>query len=239
MEWGKVFDLLKTILTSWPLAAVVIVFAIRKSLKAVIENRLFSFKVGNVEIIFDQLLKEAAKGLESGDDGSKSETENVEASDLAENADASNSTEKDEEKSHDAHVEKETEAIPYHIKDSKENYNYKRKHFTTVRHLAKESPGLAIEYTWSLVRSELVDILLKYGAYEHVEKDDKDIIETLLYNSIITKDLAKALYSLNEISELHNAKKINYFMVLQYYEGCINAVDKLKEIKAETRITFA
>ncbi|MBG9768849.1 hypothetical protein [Bacillus vallismortis] len=64
MEWSKVFDLLKTILTSWPLAAVVIVFAIRKSLNTVIENRLFSFKVGNVEIIFDRLLEKVDQNLE-------------------------------------------------------------------------------------------------------------------------------------------------------------------------------
>ncbi|MCY8420286.1 hypothetical protein [Bacillus inaquosorum] len=75
MEWSKVFDLLKTILTSWPLAAVVIVFAIRKSLKTVIENRLFSFKVGNVEIIFDRLLEKVDQNLEEA--SQLSEEENV------------------------------------------------------------------------------------------------------------------------------------------------------------------
>ncbi|MFE4510748.1 hypothetical protein ACFRC2_13625, partial [Bacillus subtilis] len=73
MEWSKVFDLLKTILTSWPLAAVVIVFAIRKSLKTVIENRLFSFKVGNVEIIFDRLLEKVDQNLEEASQLSEEE----------------------------------------------------------------------------------------------------------------------------------------------------------------------
>ncbi|CAI6231326.1 hypothetical protein NRS6131_01190 [Bacillus subtilis] len=73
MEWSKVFDLIKTILTSWPLAAVVIVFAIRKSLKTVIENRLFSFKIGNVEIIFDRLLEKVDQNLEEASQLSEEE----------------------------------------------------------------------------------------------------------------------------------------------------------------------
>ncbi|MCY8378422.1 hypothetical protein [Bacillus haynesii] len=222
MEW---IDLLKTILTSWPLATVVIVLAIRKNLRAVIENRLFSLKVGNVEITFDQLLKEATEGLKSGEIELKSNTKY---------GDAKNLNEKSEGKEDDIHDEMATEGIKVNKEEIKENnfINYKyRRHFANVKNLAKDSPTLALEYSWRLVRAELVEILLKYGAVDEIEQEDEGIINFLLYNDIITKDLAKALHSLKEIAALKIDIKIHYFMLLDYYDRCIHAVEQLKDIQ--------
>ncbi|CAI6222189.1 hypothetical protein NRS6085_01170 [Bacillus subtilis] len=52
-----------TVLTSWPLAAVIIVVAVRGSLKKIIEDRLSNLKVGNMEISFEKLLATADEGL--------------------------------------------------------------------------------------------------------------------------------------------------------------------------------
>ncbi len=65
MNWLEFFSKLVDSIM-WPIASIVIVFALRGSVKKIIEGRLFSFKVGNVEINFDKLLEQVNENLDEG-----------------------------------------------------------------------------------------------------------------------------------------------------------------------------
>ncbi|MEC2196359.1 hypothetical protein [Bacillus velezensis] len=198
-------DIVKTILTSWPLATVIIVFAIRGSLKKIIENRLFSLKVGNVEIAFDKLIEKADKGLNDKNLQGKLQ---------------SKSHKTDEE-----HGDEQTEA--------EQNYDEKIPLLTLnelkdIKKIAK-NPKEAIVYSWFLVLSELRDFADLIGEPNY--EDDIDIIMTLWVKKAITDDLAKALNTLSEIYNEFNVLKLKKYQAYEFLEKCLIAKKQLQFAK--------
>ncbi|MBV7321651.1 hypothetical protein [Bacillus halotolerans] len=72
INWGDISEFVSSVLnskfitnvlSSWPLAIVIIIFVLRGSIKKVIEEKLSSFKVGSVEFYFEKLLETADEGL--------------------------------------------------------------------------------------------------------------------------------------------------------------------------------
>ncbi|MEC2274723.1 hypothetical protein PNF29_20645 [Bacillus subtilis] len=200
-------DIVKTILTSWPLATVIIVFAIRRSLKKIIENRLFSLKVGNVEIAFDKLIKEADEGLNHYD---KNLQEKIQ----------SKSDKTDEE-----HGDEQTEA------DQNDDEKMPLLTLNELKEIKKntKTPKEAILYSWFLVSSELRDFANSIG--EQNLEDDVDIIMTLWVKRAITDDLAKALNTLNEIYNEFKVVKLKKYQANEFLKKCLIAKKQLQIAK--------
>ncbi|MDN0189865.1 hypothetical protein ABS751_12175 [Bacillus subtilis] len=200
-------DIVKTILTSWPLATVIIVFAIRGSLKKIIENRLFSLKVGNVEIAFDKLIKEADEGLNHYD---KNLQEKIQ----------SKSDKTDEE-----HGDEQTEA------DQNDDEKMPLLTLNELKEIKKntKTPKEAILYSWFLVSSELRDFANSIG--EQNLEDDVDIIMTLWVKRAITDDLAKALNTLNEIYNEFKVVKLKKYQANEFLKKCLIAKKQLQIAK--------
>ncbi|MCY7827682.1 MULTISPECIES: hypothetical protein [Bacillus] len=200
-------DIVKTILTSWPLATVIIVFAIRGSLKKIIENRLFSLKVGNVEIAFDKLIKEADEGLNHYDKNLQEKLQ-------------SKSDKTDEE-----HGDEQTEA------DQNDDEKMPLLTLNELKEIRKntKTPKETILYSWFLVSSELRDFANSIG--EQNLEDDIDIIMTLWVKKAITDDLAKALNTLNEIYNEFKVVKLKKYQVNEFLKKCLIAKKQLQNAK--------
>lgn len=212
MEWSKVFDLLKTILTSWPLAAVVIVFAIRKSLKTVIENRLFSFKVGNVEIIFDRLLEKVDQSLQEASQRSEEEKVDSETMKEAENT----KTEKFEYKL--------PETPPSIVKESND-YSY----------IVGEKPRLLVKESWREVERKIRSLVIESGGNDFRFKHPKN---NMIYLTKEYPQLGKALKSLLELrnfllNENYELKSVDATI---FRSRCLSAIDELNKYMEKSNV---
>ncbi|MEC0765730.1 hypothetical protein [Bacillus atrophaeus] len=219
MEWGKVFDLLKTILTSWPLAAVVIIFAIRKSLKTVIENRLFSFKVGNVEVTFDRLLEEVDESLNNesqSPDLNEDSTTNDESNENKVTAQTKTAQEKQAEKADAIRLDKKAQEIMYNI----------------IPDLIPESPEKAMKRSWSMVVRELRALGAKYTP-NHEMMPTKHAFYTLIKCEVLSLEVYKALENLDRINSMvHSTAEYKWTEedAWSYYKRCRSAYRKLKRL---------
>ncbi|MEW5069660.1 hypothetical protein ABVK62_18435 [Bacillus subtilis] len=215
MEWSKVFDLLKTILTSWPLAAVVIVFAIRKSLKTVIENRLFSFKVGNVEIIFDRLLEKVDQSLQEASQRSEEEKVDSETMKEAENT----KTEKFEYKL--------PETPPSILKES-EDYTYI---------LAEKKPRLLVRESWREVGHKIRSLVAER---EGDASRRRSIISCINYlaNQVVQPELGNALRSLLELRDflLNENYRIKSVDATIFRSRCLSVIDELSKYMGKSNV---
>ncbi|CUB44692.1 MULTISPECIES: hypothetical protein [Bacillus] len=212
MEWSKVFDLLKTILTSWPLAAVVIVFAIRKSLKTVIENRLFSFKVGNVEIIFDRLLEKVDQSLQEASQRSEEEKVDSETMKEAENT----KTEKFEYKL--------PETPPSIVKESND-YSY----------IVATKPRLLVKESWREVERKIRSLVIESGGNDFRFKHPKN---SMIYLTKEYPQLGKALKSLLELrnfllNENYELKSVDATI---FRSRCLSAIDELNKYMEKSNV---
>ncbi|MCX2854283.1 MULTISPECIES: hypothetical protein [Bacillus] len=212
MEWSKVFDLLKTVLTSWPLAAVVIVFAIRKSLKTVIENRLFSFKVGNVEIIFDRLLEKVDQSLQEASQRSEEEKVDSETMKEAENT----KTEKFEYKL--------PETPPSIVKESND-YSY----------ILATKPRLLVKESWWEVERKIRRLAIESGGDDFRLKHPKN---SIFYLTREYPQLGKALMSLFELrnfllNENYELKSVDATI---FRSRCLSAIDELNKYMKKSNV---
>ncbi|MES5395653.1 hypothetical protein ABU952_05910 [Bacillus amyloliquefaciens] len=204
MEWSKVFDLLKTILTSWPLAAVVIVFAIRKSLKTVIENRLFSFKVGNVEIIFDRLLEKVDQSLQEA--SQRSEEEKVDSQSGRE--------------SENTQTEKQ-----YDLPEIQHSIVRESQYYSDV--LVKR-PRLLVKESWREVERKIRSLAIESGGSDFSLKPTKN---SIFYLTKEYPQLGKALRSLLELrnfllNENYELKSVDATI---FRSRCLSAIDELNK----------
>ncbi|MCY7895108.1 hypothetical protein MOB09_19340 [Bacillus vallismortis] len=205
MEWSKVFDLLKTILTSWPLAAVVIVFAIRKSLKTVIENRLFSFKVGNVEIIFDRLLEKVDQNLE-------------EASQLSE-----------EEKVEPESVkEPESEKEPEDLKEP-ENNRTEKPRYKNYSEPSVIRPRMLVKASWKEVENEIRSLVIHSESEKIARMGSIRKCIRYLAENVVSPELAEALRNLLELRDLllNEHYKLKNVDATIFRSRCLSAIDEL------------
>ncbi|MBT2169684.1 MULTISPECIES: hypothetical protein [Bacillus] len=211
MEWGKVFDLLKTILTSWPLAAVVIVFAIRKSLKSVIENRLFTFKVGNVEIIFDKLLEKVDQSLEEA--SQRSEEEKVESESVRE--------------SENTQTEKQ-----YDLPEIQQSIVRESQYYSDA--LAKR-PRLLVKESWREVERKIRSLAIESGGDDFRIKHPKN---SIIYLTKEYPQLGKALKSLLELrnfllNENYELKSVDATI---FRSRCLSAIDELNKYMEKSNV---
>ena len=72
------YELLKMILTSWPLAIVLIVLLLKKSLNELLLNRLITLRVGGVELEIAKLFESIDKNLEETNEVLKNDDESSE-----------------------------------------------------------------------------------------------------------------------------------------------------------------
>ncbi|MEG7381839.1 hypothetical protein V5785_21615 [Bacillus subtilis] len=214
MEWSKVFDLLKTILTSWPLAAVVIVFAIRKSLKTVIENRLFSFKVGNVEIIFDRLLEKVDQSLQEASQRSEEEKVDSETVKEAENT----KTEKFEYKL--------PETPPSILKES-EDYSY----------ILAEKPRLLVRKSWKEVDHQIRSLVAE-RAGDPIRERSIEACINYLAKKVVQPELGNALRSLLELRDflLNENYRLKSVDATIFRSRCLSAIDELSKYMRKSNV---
>ncbi|QAT44348.1 hypothetical protein EQZ01_01070 [Bacillus subtilis] len=207
-------DIVKTILTSWPLAIVIIVFAIRGSLKKIIENRLFSFKVGNVEVTFDRLLQEVDESLQDeSPEINEGCTTNKESKDAKETV---------ETKSPQESLAEQKKARELEAQEKKRIYN-----------LISEDPEKAITRSWSLVFQELKRLGEKNGLDRRISMFD-NILYNLIRNDEISKNTFSALIRLYQIIVLVKTSKNGYKWTEEdassFYKSCRLVLRQLRNI---------
>ncbi|OWP58523.1 hypothetical protein ETZ92_019345 [Bacillus velezensis] len=214
MEWSKVFDLLKTILTSWPLAVVVIVFAIRKSLKTVIENRLFSFKVGNVEIIFDKLLEKVDKSLE-------------EASQLSEEEKVDSETIKEAENTKTEKFEYKLPETPPSIVKESNDYSY----------IFATKPRLLVKESWKEVEFHIKTLVLENGGGNILRASTKYLIDYLA-KDIVPPQLGRALITLLQLRDflLNENYELKLIDATIFRSRCLSAIDELSKYTEKSNV---
>ncbi|RXK26471.1 hypothetical protein A6g_18445 [Bacillus velezensis] len=215
MEWGKVFDLLKTILTSWPLAAVVIVFAIRKSLKTVIENRLFSFKVGNVEIIFDRLLNEVDRSLKEASQLSEEQAEQVDAK------------------------ESKGAEYEYSLKDDIDTSIVRESNEADYINFSEEekSPRALVKDSWRHL-SHKIRQLVRMNSRDFTSFSSINNCIHFLSESVIPNELGDALYKLLTLRDLLiRSEPLRKVDATIFHSRCLNAMYELDKYikKAESK----
>ncbi|MEM5020370.1 hypothetical protein WKH37_08570 [Bacillus subtilis] len=207
-------DIVKTILTSWPLAIVIIVFAIRGSLKKIIENRLFSFKVGNVEVTFDRLLKEVDESLkDESPEINECSTTNKESKEAEETVKTKSPQEK---------LAEQKKARKLEVEEKERIYN-----------IISEDPEKAITRSWSLIIRELKRLGEKNGLHRRYSMFD-DIIYTLIRNDVISKNSYSALIRLYQIIVLVKTSKNGYKWTEEdaysFYKSCRSVLRQLRRI---------
>ncbi|MEC1270521.1 hypothetical protein P9C27_18835 [Bacillus vallismortis] len=212
-------DIIKTILTSWPLAIVIIVFAIRGSLKKIIENRLFSFKVGNIEVTFDRLIEEVDESLSN-----ESQTPEI-------NEDSTT----DKESNDEENVKTKTKTSQEKLAEQK-NARFKEEvEKKRISKLISEDPEGAMKTLWSLIYGELKRLGERKGldTRQYVRFDD--VIYELVENKIISKSFYSAIMALNRIRSLmdtasHNGYKWTNDDAHSYYGSCRVVLRELRSM---------
>ncbi|MEH7798989.1 hypothetical protein V7309_19090, partial [Bacillus safensis] len=137
--WSKLVDSI-----IWPVAIIIIVFALRGSVKKIIEGRLFSFKVGNVEVTFDKLLEEVNESLKEEDISSEDE-------ESFNNKDSNKQMSK----------LKTTEEIQEAKRKARE---IAKEEDEDIYNLISENPEKAMQQSWGLVYRELRILGEKFNA---------------------------------------------------------------------------
>ncbi|WP_366207983.1 hypothetical protein [Bacillus amyloliquefaciens] len=223
MDYGdKIYELLKTSLTSWPLAVVVIVFAIRKSLKTVIENRLFSFKVGNVEIIFDKLLEKVDKSLEEA--SQLSEKEKVESQSVRESENTQT------EKQYDLpEIQPEKQ---YDLPEIQQSIVRESQYYSDV---LEKRPRLLVTESWREVERKIRSLAIESGGNDFRFKHPKN---SIIYLTKEYPQLGKALKSLLELrnfllNENYELKSVDATI---FRSRCLSAIDELNKYMEKSNV---
>ncbi|MER1260613.1 hypothetical protein NQS41_10110 [Bacillus sp. C3(2022)] len=219
-------EIFKTILTSWPLAAVIIVFAIRGSLKKIIESRLSSLKVGNVEFtFFEQLARGFDENLKKYDEDEKKSNpaqENYNDKQSPSNTQdfQNNKGEDSKESAKEKLTAKKIKSRPIKIEfhDRAEMFN-----------LAIADPQKLVQISWQMVEDELLEIKNLYS-FQGVstKKSTYDLLEQY---KIIPTELATALMHLSFMHKLLIVQKeLNSGEAYEFFSRCTRAVDELRKI---------
>ncbi|APJ11159.1 hypothetical protein [Bacillus safensis] len=191
MNWLEFFSKLVDSIM-WPIASIVIVFALRGSVKKIIEGRLFSFKVGNVEINFDKLLEQVNENLDEGN-----------TTDELELANKKESSEETEENSKKDLVER--------IKQrdlKREQRELEKEQRKRIQELISEDPKKGIVFSWRMVKKELLKLGVKNGLTDIGYVNTTDIFYSLIKNDVISNRFYSALANLSQIAIIVNMKKM-------------------------------
>ncbi|MFP7209106.1 hypothetical protein SFC73_09510 [Bacillus safensis] len=191
MNWLEFFSKLVDSIM-WPIASIVIVFALRGSVKKIIEGRLFSFKVGNVEINFDKLLEQVNENLDEGY-----------TTDELELANKKESSEETEENSKKDLVER--------IKQrdlKREQRELEKEQRKRIQELISEDPKKGIVFSWRMVKKELLKLGVKNGLTDIGYVNTTDIFYSLIKNDVISNRFYSALANLSQIAIIVNMKKM-------------------------------
>ncbi|KIL18105.1 hypothetical protein V6Z54_17785 [Bacillus sp. MAG717A] len=220
MNWLEFFSKLVDSIM-WPIASIVIVFALRGSVKKIIEGRLFSFKVGNVEINFDKLLEQVNENLDEGN-----------TTDELELANKKESSEETEENSKKDLVER--------IKQrdlKREQRELEKEQRKRIQELISEDPKKGIVFSWRMVKKELLKLGVKNGLTDIGYVNTTDIFYSLIKNDVISNRFYSALANLSQIAIIVNMKKNDYEWTEKEAESfltsCMSAVRRLRDINSD------
>lgn len=212
-------EFLKTIVTSWPLAAVIIVFTIKGSLKKIIEDRLFKFKVGNVEIFVDRLLQEVDESLDEEDLSSEK------------NGESTTNNDSNEEKG--PVTKTPQEKMAEHIKARK----LEKEERERIYNLISEDPVRATRSSWSMVWRELKKLGEKNGLNNRYMRID-DVLYTLIRNDVLSNSSYSAIIRLHQVLVLMNTALKNGYKWTEddassFYSSCRSVLRKLRRINTD------
>lgn len=205
--WSKLVDSI-----IWPVAIIIIVFALRGSVKKIIEGRLFSFKVGNVEVIFDKLLEEVNESLKE-EDISPEDEESFNNKDSNKQMSKLKTTEEIQE------AKRKAREI---AKEEDEN----------IYNLISENPEKAMKQSWGLVYRELRILGEKFNAKIFMFEDN---IYTLVRKGVISRSAFRAIIKLREIRNLMKPSSKNGYNwsekeALSFHSSCRSILSELRKI---------
>ena len=206
-------EIFKTILSSWPLAAVIIVFALRTSLKKIIEIRLSSFKVGNFEFTFEQLAKDF--------DENYKEAEEAVNKIIEPNVQDTSEVEKEKNEHVDMPQVKKIKSKPIKI----ELHDYEE-----IHKLAGDDPERLIRRSWNMVKDQIREVA-EQSIVDYTKGKISDTLYELEDLKIIPSELSKALADLHRMFILLLfSKELKSGSAVAYFFRCERAVDQLRKL---------
>ncbi|MCY9340605.1 hypothetical protein MOF28_19955 [Bacillus haynesii] len=224
INWGEVTGTISsilnskfiiTVLTSWPLAAVVIVFLLRKSFKTIIESRLSSLKLGPMEVFFNHIAKDFDKNI-------KEVNKHAEKQKTAKNQyikdDKNEKSDGKKSKQNNAKIK----PIKLDIHDYEEIYT-----------LADSNPKKLLDMSWEMVKSQIRDVEIAYSESDFPNPDPNviNIVRELEDQKIISAELTRALTNLSYMyTLLQIQKEPNRGEVFSFYSRCEQAVAQLRKL---------
>ncbi|EWH19811.1 hypothetical protein [Bacillus haynesii] len=227
INWAEIANLISSILeskfvtnvfTSWPLAAVIIVFALKKSFINIIETRLSSVKFGNnlVEAIFGKRYDETINVVEQKNQSSLNNPKEQKEQDFNYN--------KEEIININGEEFKKKKIKTRLIKLDFDNFEEKLM-------LAMSNPKKLIEESWNSVQNELSEIINLYSFQGITDKEKSSKIDLLETFKIISPELAKALMQLSVMRNLLLVQnEPNSGEAFEFFSRCKRAIDQLRWI---------
>ncbi|WP_376700624.1 hypothetical protein [Bacillus sp. A1] len=183
------YELLKMILISWPLAIVLIVLLLKKSLNELLLNRLITLRVGGVELEIAKLFESIDKNLEETNEVLKNDDESSEQIKV-ESSEQLKPEEKPEEKTETSNKTK-TLKFQGRFKNKAEK----------VRIKSLKNPAYGMRYVYDLFIKELNSIQKELGQPNEYPEVSYFVIS--LYNNNLVKDnLVEAIMDLLALGEI-------------------------------------
>ncbi|WP_338712093.1 hypothetical protein WAA16_11985 [Bacillus pumilus] len=200
--WSRLIDSI-----IWPAAIIIIVFALRGSVKKIIEGRLFSFKVGNVEVVFDKLLEEVNESLNEGNISLENE-ESFSNKDIS--------------------MTKTTEEIKAERKKARA---VAREEDEEIYRIISVNAEEAMRRSWRLVGRELVILAKKYNDGIALFEDN---LYSLVRKEVISRSTFRAILKLLQITSLMKPSSRNGYEwteedALSFHRSCRGILTELRK----------
>lgn len=200
--WSRLIDSI-----IWPAAIIIIVFALRGSVKKIIEGRLFSFKVGNVEVVFDKLLEEVNESLNEGNISLENE-ESFSNKDIS--------------------MTKTTEEIKAERKKARA---VAREEDEEIYRIVSVNAEEAMRRSWRLVGRELVILAKKYNDGIALFEDN---LYSLVRKEVISRSTFRAILKLLQITSLMKPSSRNGYEwteedALSFHRSCRGILTELRK----------
>lgn len=200
--WSRLIDSI-----IWPAAIIIIVFALRGSVKKIIEGRLFSFKVGNVEVVFDKLLEEVNESLNEGNISLENE-ESFSNKDIS--------------------MTKTTEEIKAERKKARA---VAREEDEEIYRIISVNAEEAMRRSWRLVGWELVILAKKYNDGIALFEDN---LYSLVRKEVISRSTFRAILKLLQITSLMKPSSRNGYEwteedALSFHRSCRGILTELRK----------